>query len=54
MKTYIKPSTSIVVIETVHMIAASGDSKSMSISNDAIDNVTFGSRRSDGLWDDEE
>lgn len=55
MKHYQKPATEVVIIETVHMIATSGDEKTdVVISNSTIDNTTFGSRRGNSSWDDEE
>jgi hypothetical protein len=53
MKTYIKPSTSIVVIETVHMIAASGDTRNVSISETEYDG-TFNARRGGSSWGDDD
>lgn len=55
MKRYIIPAIATIKLETVKMIAASGDSKTdVSISNTVLEGVTFGARENGGLWDDDE
>lgn len=52
MKTYIKPNTEIVVIETQHMIA---ESTPVTLSNERQDPGSLGaSREGRGFWDDED
>lgn len=52
MKKYIKPSTEIIYIETMQMIAGSGDEQNMGITDTEYTGV-FNSRGG-GFWDDEE
>ncbi len=53
MKKYITPTVEIVLVSTVKMIAASGDTTEVTISDNELNNVTFGSR-SNNFWDDDE
>ena len=53
MKKYIQPTMDIVKVELLRMIAASGDSRNVTIYDDqTIDNTTFNSREFD--YEDEE
>lgn len=55
MKKYIQPEMAIVVIETVQMIAASGDAKTdVTISDTSLDGTTFNSRIFSVWGDDDE
>ena len=52
-KTYMQPTTDVIIIETVHMLAASGDDLTgVKFSDTELGDVTFGSRGID--FDDEE
>ena len=54
MKTYIKPTIDIIKIQTTQLIAASGDTTNMGISDTTIDSGTFRSREySDDFFDEE-
>ena len=53
MKKYTKPSIKVVIIQTTRMIASSGDTQNVGISETEYSG-TFNSRGSSGLWDDED
>ena len=54
MKKYIQPTMDIVKVELLRMIAASGDSRNMTIYDQTINNTTFNSREFDYDYEDEE
>ena len=47
MKQYFQPNIQVVKIDTVHVIAASGDNRNVTIYNETIENTTFNSREFD-------
>jgi hypothetical protein len=53
MKKYTKPSVIVVTIQAARMIASSGDTRNVSISETEYDG-TFNARRGSSSWDDEE
>ena len=53
MKKYVKPTIEIIKIQTTQLIAASGDTQGVSIFDETVDDVTFGSRESDDFFDEE-
>jgi hypothetical protein len=53
MKKYTKPSIKVVTIQTARMIASSGETRNVNISETEYSG-TFNSRGSSGLWDDED